>query len=1097
MKRLMWQGLSMAVTAALAVTLLASCNPKNPDSSAPGDISGSGSEPSGSGASIGTTAGVSYAEDGLLVYPYGRISMPVTGDRDLVGLQNAQKKSVWNKDGSESSTFQENTADIRHQWESGEAVDTKVTATDDGCLTVKQTAHSENGVSSVSFSITVPNRYDLILPIWGGVRLTAEQPDIDLKFTRLTYPDIWQAQMFLIQGTNGGLLVYAQDDASQFKALNVHNDDENFYLTIETIPQAPFDQYKEFETVEWKMVPYKGDWQEGAALYREYADKLFDLPAIQAKKPEWASQIQLAVLTDIEDEPMLAELAKKVDPKKTLLIVPGWRKAEYDTAYPDYTPKEGIKEKIKYAQGLGYRVAVHFNFLGAALDSPEYTGKLKDAHSLDAFTKEPIIESYDAFGKTFAFSQLNPASTVWQEVLVEKTKETVKELGVDGIHLDQSLLCFNDGRGLVNGMTSMQGTIAMQKALAEALPGIAFSGEGINELNMQYSSWLQVHVYGLDSDAQTWDDSRFNQICPLTTVLYGDYTSLYHYPAMPTTEPEQYYQAWYRAGNWRTGHIPTLMRINAAQVSNPNQTMELVLKEAKWYQDNQPKINKDAWEEDVMLSLKCQDGTIAEYRRDTLGEVFIPDASKPDNAMNRFITGVVNAKLPGTIQGWKIFDKDFLRGLNPLESYLYDETPRKLTVSHIDTIPENLTVRDFTERDAYTAISLKEIEDTSKIVTDFMRFNGPIRAGEVLNSGDSHAVDGEFNSMNAFWYTLDAQGQARHLGDRFLMHPPWKDEGAGIGYTYMEFDVPLQEVGNAIFEAGVQMASAENARVSDGVVFKFFIWEKGDDSKTGMVTQELHAKTASPLPVSLDIAKFEGKTVTIRIEAHPYETVSNDSAVVVSPKVIQRKASTDRSVTYTVTSDKAVQTLLSASGKASMKSLGGSRYEITANLSDTVYLVHSKTAAQLPADLTMLPFSSSWVYSSGDVTSPSSDLVPAIQVAEVKGELRQGIFAHPPADGRCEIHYLLTLPSSGEVVFTGAVGLKKGSDDSNGVTFGIEANGKSLWSKKVTGNQSFQEFSVSLKGYAGQTVLLTLTTDAGGSNAYDLAFWGDPYLDMH
>lgn len=64
---------------------------------------------------------------------------------------------------------------------------------------------------------------------------------------------------------------------------------------------------------------------------------------------------------------------------------------------------------------------------------------------------------------------------------------------------------------------------------------------------MQYSSWLQVHVYGLDSDAQTWDDSRFNQICPLTTVLYGDYTSLYHYPAMPTTEPEQYYQAWYRA----------------------------------------------------------------------------------------------------------------------------------------------------------------------------------------------------------------------------------------------------------------------------------------------------------------------------------------------------------------------------------------------------------------------------------------------------------------------------------------------------------------------------------------------------------------------
>lgn len=1100
MKRHLLRIFSVAV---LAGVLLSSCKPGSTSSGSSADGETSAPVESedltpGAGAKIGDTSGLCYAEDGSLVYPYGRLELPSAGDRSYMGIKDAKQAENWNATAKLSTSFSDSTAVLSDTWDNGSKLDTTIAANADGSMTVRQKANSESGISGLFFSLNVPNKYDVIIPAWGGIRLTAEQPDIMNKMTRLRYPDEWQAQMFLIQGTNGGLLVYAKDDGTQFKALNVTNDENNFYLTLETIPQAPFDQYDEFQTVEWQMIPYKGDWMTGAMLYKDFADKTFKLPEIQEKKAEWISQIRLMLLTDIEDEQMLVELAKKVNPKQTLLIVPGWRKEPYDVNYPDYTPKEGIKEKIQFAKSLGYRVGLHFNMVGAGMETEEYKTKLKDAHTLDAYTKEPVIESYEAYGVTYRFSQINQASKAWRKILVEKAKTAVQDLGVDMIHLDQSLYCFNDGRGLVDGMTSMQGNVQLQKELAEALPNVAFSGEAINEMNMRYASFLQMHVYGLDSNSATWEEARFDQICPVTTAIFGDYTSLYHYPALPNVaaDKEEYYQAWFRAGDMRCGQIPTLMRISTEEVTNPTETMEMVLKVVNWQQKNLPTLRHEDWDEDVLLSMVCKDGTIAEYRRDQYGDVLLTDVSKKSSELLRFVTGVNNAKLPGTITGWQIYDDEFIRGLDPEKSYLYSSTPRSKTAAHISKLDDNLTASLFDQQDGYLAVRLKEIEDTSKIITRFTKYDGPIRVGETLNSGETHTLGEEFNSKNAFWYTLDSQGQLRHLGDRFLMHPPWKDEGAGIGYTYAEFDATLDVCGNATFTAGAAMASAESAKASDGVIFKFFIWEKGDENKTGMLTKEVHATSEVPVPVEFDLVKFEGKTVTVRIECHPNKTCANDSSVIVEPQIVQRKSSSDKQITYTVTSDKEVKQVISSSGKATMKSLGNRQYQITSSLSDTVYLISSAAQTKLPADMTMLPFTTNWSYTSGETGEPTADLMPAIQVAEVKDELRQGIFAMPPSDGRSNLNYLVTLPSSGKITLTGAVGLKRGSNNSNGVIFGVTVNGKQLWSKSVKPTSSFQEFSISLEAYRGQTILITLYADANGSSAYDYAFWGDPYLDL-
>ncbi len=1049
---------------------------------------------------IGTTDSIAWFEsDYKLVHQYGSLTMPMSGNKNYVGVKDANNTAIWNGATRVTSDFQESQAVINHDLSGSGSVETTVEANTDGTMSVFQKVNrtDSKGISSVAFSLQASMNYDVIIPAWGGIRLSAETPDIDLKYTHLPYPREWGAQMFIIQGDNGGLLVYAVDNGTQFKALNVTNDGTNFNLCMETVPQAPFDVYDEFSTVEWKLVPYKGNWVVGANIYREFADAAFEMPAIEENKPEWAKQVQFVVATDIVEKQEIAELAKKVDPAKTLLEIGGWRKYEYDTHYPDYTPKEGLKALVDYAHSLGFRVSVHYNMIGAALDSPEYTSFLKDSHSLDAFTKEPIIEGYSAFGKDFYFAQLNQASPEWRELLVQKAKETVEELGIDGIHLDQSLICFNDGRGLVDGMTSMQGNVQLQKELAEALPGIAFSGEGINELNLRYSSWLQQHVYGLNNVEQTWDNARFDQIVPLLSVVFGDYTKLWQYPAFPITADEEYFQAWWRAGVHRMGIIPVLMRESAASIKNANATMEMVLDEAKWYQDNQPKINKDpaAWEEGVMLSLTYGDGKTAAYKKDQFGEVFLPDTSKPEEEMVRFISGVSNIKLPGSIREWKYYDAEFIKGLDPTESYLYNATLRDLEATHITTAPENTTIRSWYGEANSTVIEMKEIEDSSNHIVDFMKYAGPMRAGEILDTGEEHVLPEEFGTINAFWYTMESRGEVRHMGDRLFMHPPWMDDVSRLGFTWVEIDVPIEKVGNAVFEAGVQMASSEAARASDGVVFKFYIWEKGDEAKTGMLTHEVHATTASPTPVSFDIAQFEGKTITIRIECDPYKMTYYDSAVIVGPRVIQRISTAEKEVEYTVYSAKEITKIMSSSNKAIITPLGEGLYNINTDLNDTVYLIHGTKVNPLSIDLSLQPYVSNWVYDTGDVTKPVSDLAPVFQVAENHRVLRHGLFAYPPARGKSENTWLLTLPKSGSPDIGGYIGLKKGSDSSQGVTFEVLVNGESIWSEKITPDQSWQRFSVPLSKYRGQTILLTLVTNADGSNEGDQAFWAELFVE--
>lgn len=146
----------------------------------------------------------------------------------------------------------------------------------DTAITVSQNASvSSGGISGTTFCLKVDDDYNIIVPYQNGVRLTKSNPTA--YGTRWEYQYGLQMQMIILEGKNGGAVIYADDNFTQYKAIEVKHSTNYFTVTVESIPQAPFTDYKEYQSIEWKIIPYEGNWTSGSATYRDFAREKFGL----------------------------------------------------------------------------------------------------------------------------------------------------------------------------------------------------------------------------------------------------------------------------------------------------------------------------------------------------------------------------------------------------------------------------------------------------------------------------------------------------------------------------------------------------------------------------------------------------------------------------------------------------------------------------------------------------------------------------------------------------------------------------------------------------------------------------------------------------
>lgn len=1010
----------------------------------------------------------------------------------LTGLRRFKKSHLWN-DAARRTTRRDGAGlACEATWTSNEGdaiVTTTLTPDDDGSVVVTQRGESTTpGLVGVQWGIVAPESWTVLAPSHSGWRLDATSPAGSFD---LDYPMGWEAQFVLIQGPKGGLLIHAEDVAERFKALHIERVNEQFRIGFETRCTAPFQSKTTVDGTRWRVRPYRGDWLEGAKVYRAWASRAMGLMRLEDRKPAWVRDVQLVVVAGL-DAKLLEALVKHVDPKRTLIYVPSWRRDSYDRNYPDYTPADGFAAKVKQARAMGFRVMLHVNYFGCTPENPHYEA-LRPYHCRDPLSGELLYWDWQRATPPIKFAYINPAAKAWRDLFVRLMVELCERLEPDALHLDQTLCIFNHAGGSIDRLNMMQGNLALHRELRQALPNVALSGEGLNEITCRYEAFAQRHVYGIHHADRKWDDWLISLAHPVSSSLLAPHTTIYGYLGMTNPEAHDYYFAWRKAYE-RFGVIPTFARPTMDQVTGPSPIVRMLLDEARWFQRHRPLPDFDhAWPADTVFAYRTDDGKQAAFRRDAFGVVLI-DQAKPDAPISRRLSGSATPELPGTVPGWRAYNDRQLLGLDPTRSYVYLPEPRDPKAFHIDKLSGTARVRRVSLQAEFATI---ELDDERTVVSELWQHAGPARCGEVLRGGRVNQIDGlRFHS--------EAGTNVRPQGKGIFAHPPWRPaatenkpsnaspiDTTGLGSAWIEFDVDLPRDMPARFETGVGLRTEHAAEQSDGVTFVVSVRRQGTD--TDLLSFSKHAKQASPAPMVVDLSRLRGRGITLRLETQPGPdgSVTFDWALWSEPRIVLTEPYSEM---IRLISPQRILGVLHGATYRTAAPFEGTRYVINVPLPGTSYLLFREPQPiQPPVKLTDLRFGQT-LMEAGRQQRPRSFMTATVQPGQVAGVAKPGLFAHPPDQGQMHIDYLIKLPKH-PARLIGFAGIRDGRDSStDGVGFRIAVNGDVLWSSDVMPADGWQPFDVALARYANRPVVLSLITDSLGDYRCDWAQWGQPML---
>ena len=680
-----------------------------------------------------------------------------------------------------------------------------------------------------------------------------------------------------------------------------------------------------------------------------------------------------------------------------------------------------------------------------------------------AFTHEPLWWLWDRTDPVIKFAYINPACKAFREMLVERFTKLCRDHAIDALHLDQTLCIDNDNNGLVDGMTMIEGSVALHRDLRAALPDIALSGEGLDEVTCRMEAFAQRHLFGMDHTKGTFSVEKLHMTHPISSYLFGQYTIIYGYLGCAAPTDGQIYGAWQEAYR-NYGVIPTL-KPNVNMLKEPTGFSAQFFDEAAFWQGRGVRPDPDGdWTPDTAFPLRTADGAAASYTKDRRLVCEGKDVIHTLYGM-RSRTGA------GRIDGWQACDGTQALNLDPAAWYPWREGVPDINAFHVaSAFPPGFTMDTAACRDAIAFVRSRTSSDITLPIGDLM---ADATCGTRSVDGVGGEGKGELHSANG--------GRFEGAGDHLSAHPPYVGTG---GISFMRVPLTLPEDAEQFTAMVALSIGAEGVRRSDGVVFGVTV--KGDGEEAS--AQVLNA-TSTQQPLTLDVRKFAAKRVetTLSVDPGPNKNPGYDWAEWFAPR-IERRAEAEADMTL-IPGPGAWTMALSAKEEQPIP-VGTERVTLPAKFPGAVYLLRERPAVSaLPVDLATLPRE---VFHVADGVVNESVNVPAFAAGEnsVGGVKRPGFFAHPPNHGRTEVSIPLTL-SSTPAVFHAWVGLRDGAEKSTGVTFRVEANGVSLGETKVLVGP-WQELRADLDVWAGKTVVVSLITDANGDFGFDWACWGEP-----
>ena len=404
--------------------------------------------------------------------------------------------------------------------------------------------------------------------------------------------------------------------------------------------------------------------------------------------PAWVGEIGL-VVTYIDprlDVGILDKLAEQVDPAKTLLYLNQWRRDDYDVNYPDYTAKPEFGRFVEAAHQHGFRVMPHANLVGVSTYHPLYA-EFQEFQFRDPWNGNLVGWWWERTESAGRHAFINLANSTFRKILLQQLKNVWEKYKVDAFHLDVSHFVINDANGLIERLNAGQGNVLAHEELAEAMPGVIFSGEHLHEVTFFRESFAQRWKL-----PPLWDPTPRGTPHPISVFLFSPYTLPYGYLGLPNPDgsPPLYQEYLDAYENW--GVLPTLRLSSVADLGPERvRTQELLSIARTWQQRGfKPDFESD-WTPNTLFQYVGENGEIAALKKTKTGATFV----LPEESLGyERVLGVTQVRTQRNIPHWRAYNETTLLGLHPEESYFLSDTPRDFSQAHINALPDGVSVTE-------------------------------------------------------------------------------------------------------------------------------------------------------------------------------------------------------------------------------------------------------------------------------------------------------------------------------------------------------------------------------------------------------------------
>ncbi|MCL4176713.1 MAG: twin-arginine translocation signal domain-containing protein [Verrucomicrobia bacterium] len=425
---------------------------------------------------------------------------------------------------------------------------------------------------------------ELVAPFFQGIKLKLD--DALIRNTHWAWPFFWEAGLAILQGPGGGFWVRTQDDRYRYKAIQVGSSADPHRLGFDTEAYGPIDQNLGAGGLVWRLNVFQGDWTVPAGQYRDWLWQAYDLQRDEAARPSWIHDVRFAVSWCPGAPEILEALARRLDPKRVLIHYPNWRTDPYDENYPAYVASDAGKEFVAKGHAMGFRMMPHFNAIDMDPSHPAYA-YLRDFqyrgidrqdlrgwswHQGRGLGVPESNASRDRNRDKKVMVKIHPGLGLWRSILGRNILEAARDLSLETVFIDVTLVSHNLHNSLVDGMTSTEGMNRLIRHVAGLGSGLVVGGEGLNEITMQGQSFAQAHLF--KSWQQSIDGLERTGGCDLNHRLFGRLCRTIGYSGLGGRDDGE---ALRMRMHVEHGAIPTVTIRSAADLDNPNPAVRRML----------------------------------------------------------------------------------------------------------------------------------------------------------------------------------------------------------------------------------------------------------------------------------------------------------------------------------------------------------------------------------------------------------------------------------------------------------------------------------------------------------------------------------------